>query len=739
MSGAALGALEFNRYFALLRDAFPAQADYCVTDVSANVMAVDGQSQIIVTDQSDKLMNPETLHACKDLRELSVIEQGSVVYFSMAICAPTDERVGSLTAVMKADETTANEHFQKRVKRSLSMVVSCIEKEYRLTVELDAMAHELAGRYEELNLVYDNDDEELGKDVETFDKIVKDYVDYLGVDLVALVFPDQERIFCATGQEDPVLSPYDIIHQVVGKYMPLARADGQCLLVNDFKDSMGDELGLGIPYKALGCPVRSSKGNVEGILLCLNHFHRTDFYNSDRNLLTVMARKVAKVLQANFDSLTGLCNQQVFNRIVDMAVTSATNDGLFHCLLNIDLVQLGVMNDNLGRETGDAVIHNVGRIIRRKLRNTDTVAYLGEGRFGVLLEHCHLGQGEKVAELLQEQIDNTPLTRGKQAIGMGIAVGIALIEPHTRSLDDVLEASEIARQSAKKRTFKRIHAFRQDDMDLADRKQRMQWVSRIQCALRENKFRVFCQTISPVDVTDEAYHFEILLRLTDEQGKIVSPAEFMPPAEQFKLMPMIDRWVIDATLDTLSAAGYAQRAGEGMVCINLSGQSLSDETLAGYISDKMTEYGIDPACLCFEITETVAFSDNDEALCTMSGIKSLGCSLSLDDFGTGMSSFAYLKDLPVDYLKIDGSFVRAILDDKISHAMVTSINHIGHVMNLKTIAEFVENDALRERLSLMGIDYLQGYNIAKPVPLDGYLAGLETAAPLRPEPAEESG
>ena len=206
-----------------------------------------------------------------------------------------------------------------------------------------------------------------------------------------------------------------------------------------------------------------------------------------------------------------------------------------------------------------------------------------------------------------------------------------------------------------------------------------------------------------------------------KEGDIVGAAEFIPPAEQFNLMPMLDRWMIEKTFATLAEAGYARSMDECIVSINLSGQSLSDWELPDYIARKLDEYGIEPSCICFEITETVAFRDSEQALQCMHAIKALGCDLSLDDFGTGLSSFSYLTDLPVDYLKIDGSFVRKILDDKVSHALVASINQIGHVMGLKTVAEFVENDALAQRLTEMDIDYLQGYAIAKPIPLDDYL------------------
>jgi EAL domain-containing protein (putative c-di-GMP-specific phosphodiesterase class I) len=252
----------------------------------------------------------------------------------------------------------------------------------------------------------------------------------------------------------------------------------------------------------------------------------------------------------------------------------------------------------------------------------------------------------------------------------------------------------------------------------------MQWVNRIQRALREDQLQVYAQTIEPLADTNENYHFEILLRLTDREGAVILPGEFLPPAERFNLMPTIDRWVIDKTFATLSEHGFAQSSLEGVVSINLAGQSLSDEGLIDYINQKFAEYSLSTDCICFEVTETSAIGDMESAHYVMSSLKEKGCHFSLDDFGTGLSSFSYLKYLPVEYVKIDGSFVRQILDDQVAHAMVSSINQIGHIMGLKTIAEFVENDEIKKQLELINIDYIQGFSVCKPVPLEEYLAVL---------------
>jgi diguanylate cyclase (GGDEF)-like protein len=730
MPDSALATLDYERYFLLLREGLPEAADCCVSDITGSVIVLDAGNGFLHVAVGGKFGKTDAVIPATGARIMHTGESGGNRVFSMAIVTPADEYAGSLSVVVPTEIATAAAGLDESVQRLMSSVVSCIEREYRLTIELDAMAQELAGRYEELNLIYDSQDEDACEDFDcdTHNKLVEDYVDYLGVDLVALVFPGQERLFVATNKEDPIQDPYEVIRIISDEYLPVTRENGKCLLVNDFNDEVYRDLALEVPYKIIASPVHNSRGDVEGLLICLNHLYRADFYNSDKNLLTVMAKKVAKVLHANFDALTGLHNQLMFDHMVARALETASTQGLFHCLLNIDLEKLQVVNDSLGRRAGDAAIRTVAQLIKGKLRNTDSVAYLGEGRYGVLLEHCTLEQGERVAETMRSLVENSPLEWEEKSIDLNLAIGLVLIEPHTMNVDEVLEAAEIARQSAKVVGRNRIQTYRQNDTELVGHKQRLQWVPLIQEALRENRFRVYCQTIAPVVADDMAYHFEVLLRLIDKQGEVISPAEFIPPAEQFNMMPTIDRWVIDTAFRTLSQGGYAQAAGEGIVSINLSGQSMSDRELPDYISRKLVEYNIAPACICFEITETAAFGDMATALKTMSAIKALGCALSLDDFGTGLSSFSYLKELPVDYLKIDGSFVRAILDDKVAHAMVASINQVGHVMGLKTVAEFVENAEIMERLAAMQVDYLQGYEIARPVPLNEYLAGLASSS-----------
>lgn len=730
MSADALSDIAFERYFVLLRELLPHGLDFYICDLAGEVQAADAANTAqmprtrVRTDHAIKqvvLGNAARLAADRGIDDITYV---------MEIRTPADEPVGLLVGVgsagVAAGENGVSAH---RVNSVFESVLACIEKEFRLVSELNTMTQELADRYEELNLVYDAADESVSVEDEavTLKQLIENYVNYLDVDMVAIIYPQHERILCATGRRDPVHEPYELIRRLSGDYLSKAREQGECLLINDITDRRRDELSLEMPYKILSCPVTNARGGVDGILICLNHIYRHDFFNSDRNLLKAMARKVAKITQSHYDAQTGLMNRHAFETVLQGAVNSAREEGLFHCILYVDIDQLQVLNESFGREAGDHAIRTAGELLRRKLRNTDTVSYLGEGRYGVLLVQCSIDQGMLVSQSLRDAVAGGAVEWNGMPLDISVSIGITMIEPHVQTVTQVMEAAELARDAAKEQGSGQLQAFRQDDTDLVARKNQMQCVMRIQKALREDRFLLYCQQIRPVGGSAERYHFEVLLRLLGTEGEIVGPNQFIPPAEHFNLMPAIDRWVIESTLSTLAGSGVGMASGEGTVSINLSGQSLASDELVDFISEQLKVHGIAPANICFEVTETAAIGNRTTALAIIQQLKAIGCKFSLDDFGTGLSSFSYLKELPVDYVKIDGSFVRQILDDNVSHAMVASVNQIGHVMGLQTIAEFVENDAIAERLAAMGVDYLQGYGIGKPQPLADYLADLRAA------------
>ena len=320
---------------------------------------------------------------------------------------------------------------------------------------------------------------------------------------------------------------------------------------------------------------------------------------------------------------------------------------------------------------------------------------------------------------------------GDASLELSVSIGMALIGPDLHNADDAFEAAELARDAAKSAGRNQVKVYSQDNSEMAARKQQMQWVARIQKSMRDNRFVIYCQDIRPTGKDNNKYHFEILLRMVGDDGEIILPGEFIPTAENYNLMSSLDRWVIEQTFTLLKTNGLAQHAREGQVSINLSGQSLNDEGLVEYITEMFSRYELVPDCVCFEITETAAFGNLWRARDIIDRVRDLGCHFALDDFGAGLSSFSYLKELPVDYVKIDGSFVQNITTDRISHAMVVSINQIGHIMGLRTVAEYVKDESIRKQLELIGVDYLQGYAIGKPLSLEDYIAEMGLTAVSR--------
>jgi EAL domain-containing protein (putative c-di-GMP-specific phosphodiesterase class I) len=338
---------------------------------------------------------------------------------------------------------------------------------------------------------------------------------------------------------------------------------------------------------------------------------------------------------------------------------------------------------------------------------------LGGDEFGILLESCSLDEAMRTAEALREAVRNFKFTWEERTFRLGASVGVVPIAAENADVASVLSAADSACQAAKEAGRNRVHSFEENDIDLMRRRREMQWAARINSALEEGRFEIFRQTILPLQHTEEGAHYELLLRMRDETGKIIAPDNFIKAAERYGITPSIDRWVIENAFRWLVSEAD-ERAKLALCSINLSGQSLGDDKFLPYVIDQLRRSGLDATKICFEITETSAIASFSQANRFIQALKELGCKFALDDFGTGLSSFGYLKNFPVDFLKIDGSFVKEILHDPIDREMVRSINEIGHLTGKQTIAEFAENLEIINMLRGLGVDYAQGYGVSQP-------------------------
>ncbi|NKB37763.1 MAG: EAL domain-containing protein [Gammaproteobacteria bacterium] len=427
--------------------------------------------------------------------------------------------------------------------------------------------------------------------------------------------------------------------------------------------------------------------------------------------------------QASHDSLTGLVNRREFENRAERLLLNSRKTAARHALCYMDVDQLKVVNDTCGHVAGDELLRQLSETLSGKVRKSDTLARLGGDEFGVLMEHCSPEQAQRVADTLLETIQCFQFSWEKHDFKVGISIGLASITKDLPNLTELLKQADAACYIAKDMGRNRIHVYREDDLDMSRRLGEMEWVTRIYQALEKNQFCLFAQTIEPL-AREHHRHYELLIRMIDNDGSLIPPGAFLPAAERYNLIEKLDVWVITEAFSLL-ADNPAFLDEISFISINLSGQSLTKKGFSEFIESQLNDYGIEANKICFEITETTAISNLSIATAFISSLRELGCQFALDDFGSGLSSFGYLKNLSVDYLKIDGMFVKDIVEDPIDRAMVKSINEIGQVMGMRSIAEFVENDEIKGMLREIGVNYAQGYGIDKPRAFEEVLAENE--------------
>ena len=449
-------------------------------------------------------------------------------------------------------------------------------------------------------------------------------------------------------------------------------------------------------------PIRDGSGAVCGGVLVFHDVSESRELN----------RKLS--YHASHDILTGLVNRREFEARLERSLRSAKARETQYALCHLDVDQFKIINDTCGHSAGDALLGQVGALLKTKIRWRDTLARLGGDEFGVLLESCSLDDALVMAEQLRETMRNYKFVWEERTFRLGCSIGVVPITGDSEDVATVLSSADSACQAAKEGGRNRVFSFQDNDIDLMRRRREMQWAARINNALEESRFELFRMTIQPLQKHDPGAHYELLLRMKDETGKIVSPDNFINAAERYGITPQIDRWVVENALRWLvSEADERERLA--LCSINLSGQSLGDADFLPFVQKLLKNSGIDGTKICFEITETAAIASFSQANRFIAALKEeQGCKFALDDFGTGLSSFGYLKHFPVDFLKIDGSFVKEILRDPIDREMVRSINEIGHLTGKQTIAEFAENEEIINMLRSLGVDYAQGYGISAP-------------------------
>lgn len=533
---------------------------------------------------------------------------------------------------------------------------------------------------------------------------------------VTFINPIAEELSGWTQEEargQPIEKIFHLVHEATRK--PIPNPVTTCLkeqrieTVPEYSLLVGHD-GIHFAVQDSAAPIYGVDGQVQGAVLVFQDVTRA----------RAMAQQV--VHQATHDALTGLANRREFENRLQRALTRAKSDHETHVLCYMDLDQFKVVNDTCGHAAGDELLRQVATLFSTQMRGRDTLARLGGDEFGILIEHCTLEQATRVTEALLKIVQDFRFVWEKQSFQLSASIGMVAINHDSDSAQTIMRLADSACFAAKDAGRNRIHIYREGDETLAKRQGELQWVNGLQQALESDRLLLFAQPIRPLEPGPESQCFELLLRLVDQDQQLVLPGAFLPAAERYHLAVRIDRWVVAAVLRMLRAHPNLLK-NTGFCTINLSGQSVNDEDFQRFVFDELSNNGIVSSALCFEITETAAIANLSMAKRFMETIKTRGCRFALDDFGSGLSSFSYLKNLPVDFVKIDGVFVKDIADDPIDLAMVSSINEIGHLLGKKTIAEFVETEQTLDMLRSMGVNYAQGNVISKPLPLHSLLGG----------------
>ncbi|PCJ84616.1 MAG: hypothetical protein COA54_13200 [Thiotrichaceae bacterium] len=458
-----------------------------------------------------------------------------------------------------------------------------------------------------------------------------------------------------------------------------------------------------ISIEASIAPMKSDNGDLMGAVIVIQDVSHT--------------RRLTRQLsyQASHDLLTGLYNRRKFEENLEEILINVREDDSHHTLFYLDLDNFKIVNDTCGHVAGDELLKQLPALFNEVLRSGDIVARLGGDEFGIILENCGIKQAALIADKIRQKIKDYRFIWDDKTFEIGVSIGVIAININNCEMAQVLSAADIACYAAKDSGRNRVHVYEPSDEMMSERYGQMHWTARISKALEDHRFQIYQQPI--VGATDQSRnHLEILLRMIDEDGKIIPPGAFIPAAERYGMMPEIDRWVINEVFRYMGKDNPSDpiKGTNRIFAINLSGDSINDGELLDYILSQKNKHGVSLANVCFEITETVAISNLTKATLFINELKNYGCKFALDDFGSGLSSFAYLKTLPVNFLKIDGSFVRDISRDNIDKAMVESIHQVGRVMGLRTIAEHVEDEETLVTLQEIGVDFVQGYHLGRP-------------------------
>ena len=640
-----------------------------------------------------------------------------------------EQRLGMLVALFSRNAGKSSWFNPSLLKSILEPALEVVGESLSVDRELAAARDRVRSVENELELVYQVDEKIHGAKTRhsSLGHLVGQSGRFLGINYSVLLIPSKRIRISATHANWKRVNRKVLDRYLVEQLLP--KLEGQRTpVIFQIPAVEGSDEPAEHGYQALLSPLLDGQGNVEGILAQLGRVGDSEFSARDVRFMTHIVRKVEYVIERTFDAMTGFMNRTGFEDQLHVSWKALSSAEDTHQLIYFDLDNLQLVNDRFGREAGDAVILRFARLLEEDLPRTGVLSRLTGDDFCMILTHADTETALEFAQNVRSKGESLRYLEGDVSLQVTMSIGIAEFSRASGDTANALTTARMACESAKDHGRDRIEVYDAGDQSMLRRYDDMQLVAEIQQALDGDGFELLAQPITPLKDDDGILRFEVLLRMSGADGEQVPTKALFSAAERYRLMPQIDRWVVSEAMARLLDIQALPAGRNARFSINLSGQSLGDDEFLSFIEEELEHCGMAASSLTFEITESAAVSNLKKAQEFIDRLRELGCSIALDDFGTGLSSFAYLKDFNVDALKIDGGFILDIADNRISESMVAAITQVARVMDLKTVAEYVETDAAREQVMALGVDFAQGHAIGKPVAMESLTADFSDQA-----------
>lgn len=705
-----------------------AEKNQLVSDYSAFIAALlPGIAGVICHDRKGRefwrALLPDDFEFPKDYEEatrillqsptraatMGKVSMGDMTAFIHPLADENDFQLGLLAVVLNKD---AESFAYEDIAASLEPVLSSIQRELSLRIRLVDTYRQLSVRAAEENLLHQVEKltHSRRSAVDTFEHVLLLCRKFLKISGAAIVIPEK-NIELAEGDSPP----FDKLHTFYDDSVERSMTASQVNL-----DS-GNDVRFDEDTQTLILPI-SFYGDGVGGILALSGWKKSDFSpRRRRRIARYVVAHIQEVMERDYDALTGLMSWALFETKIAGAMEEGALADAMAVYFNID--QLGVINDNCGRDTGNETLVSFAKLAREKL-TSDLFTRVSGDSFGAVLFGADMEAVRDDCNEICRLFRETEYVRDDQVHRVSVSIGVGPVDADADSASAVLAAAKVACKAAKDRGRGRVECYEPADASIVRRMDDIQWVGHIRSAIDNDRLVLVGQPIIPVQGDHGPYYFEVLVRLLNGKGQYVMPAEFLSAAENYQLMEELDSWVVAESLREFAAFKDQLDGASVRLAINLSGQSLGSESFLPYVVEQIEKSGVPGESLCFEITESVAVANLKRAKMLIHALKDLGCHISLDDFGTGLSSFGYLKEFSIDTVKIDGSFVRDITTNIVSHSVVAAIAEVSRVMELETVAEYVQDEAGLKLLRELGVTWAQGFLVGIPEPLAERLAAI---------------